>query len=225
MSTTEAPREAYHELANFIRQNPEAISLPAEELSLKTGVPESVVRQVLEKARQRRTVLDAEDHIKSNGLLRFGERLNYVFLRATERPVLFVGLSTIAMLLITAFIGMIDGVKNVEAGVRIEVFQGIVIVTALVLQMACFYRHARARIALFGGLVYWLAITRGHEGVSQRNEREFFAPFYLCFTLSGWIRSFLDVRGPWRCVLGHRRLCSGSEGRLAERTPYPATAS
>ena len=157
MSPVEAPREAYRELANYLRQHPDGLGLPAEELAAKTGLPLEVVSQVLVQARNHRAPVAETPHGPSK-LASFGQSALSVFLKMTDRPVLFTGVSTLIMLTLVILTGFLDGVQGGAASAY-AILQGLIILSILVIQMACFYRHARARIALYGALVFWLVLT------------------------------------------------------------------
>lgn len=157
MSPVEAPREAYRELANYLRQHPDGLGLPAEELATKTGLPLEVVSQVLAQARSHRAPAVETPHGPSK-LVGLGERALSAFLKMTDRPVLFTGISTLLMLALVILTGFLDGVRG-GAPSGYAILQGLIILSTLVVQMACFYRHARARIALYGSLVFWAVLT------------------------------------------------------------------
>ncbi|MBX7133983.1 MAG: hypothetical protein K1X67_15020 [Fimbriimonadaceae bacterium] len=158
MSPVQAPREAYRELANYLRQHPEGLSLPADELAERTGLPLDVVSQVLVQARNHRAPAQEAAH-KPNRFRGIGEGALSVFLKMTDRPVLFTGISTLTMLALVILTGFLDGAQGNAAPSGYAIIQGLIILSTLVVQMACFYRHARARIALYGALVFWLVLT------------------------------------------------------------------
>lgn len=157
MSPVEAPREAYRELANYLRRHPDGLGLPPEELAAKTGLPLEVVSQVLAQARSHRAPVVETPHGPSK-LAELGQGALSVFLKMTDRPVLFTGISTLIMLALVILTGFLDGVRG-GAPSGYAILQGLIILSTLVVQMACFYRHARARIALYGSLVFWAVLT------------------------------------------------------------------
>jgi class 3 adenylate cyclase len=158
MNTSEASREAYREMATYLRQNPQALNMKPEELAACTGLPVEVVREVLQGAKTQRAPNAAVVRTKG-GAARFARRILGLFEQATGKPLLFIGLSTAAMILLTALIGSLSPSRTQGRGIEIEVAQGIVILIVVVLQMATYYRHARARNALYGGLFLWLMTT------------------------------------------------------------------
>ncbi|HRI43724.1 MAG TPA: adenylate/guanylate cyclase domain-containing protein [Fimbriimonadaceae bacterium] len=158
MNTAEASREAYREMATFLRQNPQALNMKPDELAACTGLPEEVVREVLQGAKTKRPSNSATATKTKGGATRFARGILGLFDRLTGRPLLFIGLSTALMILAIALIGSLSSGTG-GRGVEIEVAQGLLILVVVVLQMATYYRHARARNALYGGLLLWLMTT------------------------------------------------------------------
>lgn len=132
---------------------------PAE-LAERTGLPTEVVRAVLENSRQRRQPAASPQARGESEVVRFAQRAASWFAAITKRPVLFVAISTTIMMLLVGAIGMVSS-RSTSQGreLQIEVLQGIVILLIFVLQMATLYRHARARVALYSALVFWLILT------------------------------------------------------------------
>ncbi len=160
-------------LADHLRQHPEALHAPPERLAETFGLPVDRVRSVLATVRAIRAAPASSTPHRSRWRVgwslfchRFcgpvGQLLRRGWLRTTNRPSLFVGVSTGVALLAgwiaenptpLAIAGR-DAALRLQGGGLVALFLAV-----LVAQMACFARHAMVRQALFGALVNWVVLS------------------------------------------------------------------
>ncbi len=147
---------AANALLSHLRKNPDAAAKPAGELAATFGLEESFVTQVLQGIQSTRRVEVRPVSTKPSSLQVFVDLLRRVWMRASARPTLFVVVSSVAAALMLFTLARFGGASG-------NVLWGLLLVAGIVgatlfLHMAVYFRHRRARNAVWGALVLFGAM-------------------------------------------------------------------
>lgn len=162
---------AANALIAHLRKNPGATLTPARELAETFGLDESFVAQVLESINAHRRPEVKQVVHRTSSTRSVGQWIRGIWLKITNRPVLFV-LVTFALSFLAIYGSSKLGGVTSTARVRSNSAEGDVnssqllvaflmlgnIIGTFVLHMAVYFRHRRARYAVYGGLFLYVAL-------------------------------------------------------------------
>lgn len=148
-------------LANYLRTHPESVARPASQLAEEFGLPEAFVRDVAahlrgEFKRPTESKTSLADMVR---MLREAlESLKDIFRKTTDRPLVFVAVSTAIGIVSGAAVKILtEGIQRVSSTGSIQIgLEGSFFTLALLVlgaQLACLFRHGMARLAVYSGLI------------------------------------------------------------------------
>jgi class 3 adenylate cyclase len=172
-NATEATTQAYHQLATYLRRNPEAVNHSSSELAGRFGLPETVVSDVQVAVRERHARRASEGAVAQNLVAPTARMLCDRFLNPlwhrwvhtwrswTARPSWFVAITSVFGIACVTGLSQFNHVVSAGSTVRIQLdlVSSALVFVVLVLQLLCFYRHGMARHAFYGALVVWVTFS------------------------------------------------------------------
>ncbi len=159
----EHPIEASQALVRYIRENPDALRRPAESLAAEFKLSPEFVRRMLLGLEPEAEDRPSERRPAALSLASAARPIRAAFFRATENPIGFVSTTAVVSIAGALTLDHLAGPSHVREGEGrlfslgadspgFAWFAGV----TFALHMACYFRHARVRHALLGGLVCWL---------------------------------------------------------------------
>lgn len=155
---------AANALLSHLRKNPGAAMLPARELADMFGLEEAFVGQVIHGLQQQRRPEVRQASYKQGPFQGLGESIQRVWMRATQKPILFVAVTLAACIALSfgcSFLTSLlwpatkaspaQGFSGSALGVLLTIL--ILTGTTWLLHMAVYFRHRSAKNALYGGLI------------------------------------------------------------------------
>ncbi len=157
--------KAAQALARLLNEDPKAASRPAAELAQQFDLDPDFVNEILKDISRSP---DAEvKPIDLGWLRRIGRTIVHLLDLMTSRPVFFVSALSVAVCAIFT-LGRVQ-----------QLWLPSIFVSGVVLQMACYYRHAFVRTALYGTLAVWLIFASTYVVNRWRTETESLTPSML----------------------------------------------
>lgn len=158
MEATETNRDEMHRLAAYLRQNPGALTMSAEEIAAGSGVGAEAVRSVVA-----RPVVERRETRAATPRRSLTQSLSSLADWLFKYPIVFIVISFVLGAL--AMVMVPDAKPTAEATARgmefsindaIELSIGLLVIT---LHMVCYFWRARARFPLYGGAIVGVATT------------------------------------------------------------------
>lgn len=179
MSAAGTQLQSGEALALHLRQHPEAALQPPRELAKQFGLNPDFVADVLSGLGGIGGRTQDERRLDSAALAkRWFHRARLIFRVLTNRPILFVFVTLVAAIIVSALIASFgDSGYAIVAFGKPLLWQATTLIVVGALHLACFYRHAMARYALYGGLVCWLTIAPVNMIVRWTEIRSYPADF------------------------------------------------
>lgn len=188
--------------AEYVRNNPETMSRPAEELAVEFKLEADFIRNFLSAMRapiEQESFLEAGVRGIKKGAQRIGQMIRATFTGLTARPplclalTLFLSFGTIILFTILAA-SLRLGDNFIVTGAAGAVI-GAVTVFSVATQAVCYYRHAKIRyvfgfsVFVFAGWFLFMSVSVNEAGRAAMAENQ--APPLAIFILTSAILSAL----------------------------------
>jgi class 3 adenylate cyclase len=164
MSTTagnHASIRSGEQLAQYLQQHPEASMRPPEELAGQFGLAPDFVAEVLKGVRTPRKRSEVPSDYKQFGFIfTFLHWCRVWFRVLTNKPIVFIFVTLVVAIAVSTYLLRVEAdPSSTLAFGRPVLLQAYAMIAVGILHLACYYRHAMVRYALYGGLVCWLTLA------------------------------------------------------------------
>ncbi len=213
---TPESKQAYFDLAEYLRQNPGSVRNGPASIAAESGISESVVREVLSTARAKEhTPPPRKTGLESYALRDFSVRVTKLVKSILQRPIVSILVTSILAVVLSVIVSFaLPGVVNTSRGIQIDSLAiGLIWLLLVVLHYGLYFAKGMARYPLWGALLLWGLLTVTVISVSMVDTRQF-APLLAVAMLL--LCTMYAIGGLFFAVLGGYSRIRWEESRQAK---------